>query len=65
MAWHDKSPWRAKRLEQTHRMEQIAEIVQRFEQAAISAPMAIEKIREVLEPRIVKVGKTHTPEVKS
>jgi hypothetical protein len=65
MAWHDKSPWRTKRLEQTHRMEQIAEIVKRFERAAIAAPTAIEKIRELLEPRMVKVGNEHTPEVKS
>jgi hypothetical protein len=56
---------RRSKLEQTKRMEQIAEIVQRFDRAAISAPMAIEKIRELLEPRIVKVGEGHTPEVKS
>jgi hypothetical protein len=56
---------RRPRLERTKRMEQIAEIVQRFERAAISAPTAIEKIRELLEPRIVKVGDGHTPEVKS
>jgi hypothetical protein len=61
MAWHDRRP----KLEQTKRMEQIAEIVQRFDRAAISAPTAIEKIRELLEPRIVKVGEGHTPEVKS
>jgi hypothetical protein len=61
MAWHD----RRSKLEQTKRMEQIAEIVQRFDRAAISAPTAIEKIRELLEPRIVKVGEGHTPEVKS
>jgi hypothetical protein len=56
---------RRSKLEQTKRMEQIAEIVKRFERAAIAAPTAIEKIREVLEPRMVKVGNEHTPEVKS
>lgn len=65
MAWHDRSPWANKRAEQTARMDEIAKVVRRFEQAAIAAPTAIEKIRDILEPRVVKVGKGHTPEVQS
>lgn len=65
MAWHDRSPWGSKRAEQTARMDEIAKVVRRFEQAAISATTAIEKIRDILEPRVVRVGNGHTPEVQS
>ena len=63
--WQHNTPWRLKRVEQNQVMDQIVEIVKRYEAAAISAPRAIGKVRELLEPRIVKVGDTHTPEVQS
>lgn len=52
--------------ERAERMLAIGSIYRRWEEGAISTPMAIEKVREAIEPVVVRVGgHTHTPEVQS
>lgn len=52
--------------ERSERMTAIVDICRRWNVGRISTPTAIEKIREVLEPVVVRVGgQTHTPEVQS
>ena len=52
--------------ERSERMEAIVEICRKWNVGRISTPTAIEKVREVLEPVVVRVGgPTHTPEVQS
>lgn len=57
--------FRAEAAERSERMQAIAEICRRWNIGRISTPMAIEKVREIVEPVIVRVGGQHTPEVQS
>jgi hypothetical protein len=44
----------------------IGSIYRRWEEGAVSTPTAIEKVREILEPVVVRVGgHTHNPEVRT
>jgi hypothetical protein len=65
MAWHDVPPWTAKRAESEELMQQVAEVVRRWHVRRISGNTAVEKVRELLEPLRVRVGKAHEPEVQS
>lgn len=51
--------------ERSERMEAIVEVCRKWNIGRISTPMAIEKVREIVEPVIVRVGGQHTPEVQS
>jgi hypothetical protein len=58
--------WRRQSAERSEQMVAIVEVCRKWNIGRISTPTAIEKIREVLEPVIVRVGgQTHTPEVQS
>ena len=52
--------------ERSERMEAICDVCRKWNVGRISTPTAIEKVREILEPVVVRVGgHTHTPEVQS
>ena len=58
--------WRQESAERSERMVAITEIVRKWNVGRISTPTAMEKIREVLEPVVVRVGgQQHTPEVQT
>lgn len=57
--------WRQESAERSERMEAISEIVRKWNVGRISTPTAIEKVREIVEPVIVRVGGQHKPEVQS
>ena len=64
---NDLAPdWRQESAERSERMLAIVEVCRKWNVGRISTPTAIEKIREVLEPVVVRVGgPTHTPEVQT
>ena len=58
--------WRQEAAERSERMVAICEICCRWNVGRISTPTAIEKVREVLEPVVVRVGGAqHKPEVQT
>lgn len=58
--------FRQEAAERSERMEAIVAIVQRWNVGRISSLMAIEKVREIVEPVVVRVGgQEHRPEVQS
>lgn len=57
--------WRQEAAERSERMEAIVEICRKWNIGRISSPMAIEKVREIVEPVVVRVGGQHRPEVQS
>ena len=62
----DHPAWRPVAAEASVRMERIGELYRRWAAGRISTVMAEEKVREVLEPVVVRVGgPTHTPEVQA
>jgi hypothetical protein len=62
----DHPAWRPVAAEAAERMARIGELYRRWAAGRISTVMAEEKVREVLEPVVVRVGApTHTPEVQS
>lgn len=62
----DHPAWRPVAAEAAERMERIGELYRRWAAGRISTVVAEEKVREVFEPIVVRVGgPTHTPEVRS
>jgi hypothetical protein len=52
--------------ERAEKMLAIGSIYRRWEEGAVSTPTAIEKVREILEPVVVRVGgPQHNPEVRT
>jgi hypothetical protein len=66
--WSDRTPWERKRQEQAQKVDQLAELIERFKAGGISFRKLADQIDTVIhgEPeRIVRVGRTHNPEVRS
>jgi hypothetical protein len=62
----DQPAWRPVAAEAAERMERIGELYRRWAAGRISTVVAEEKVREVFEPVVVRVGgPAHTPEVQS
>ena len=58
--------WTPHAAEQSERMEAIGRIYRRYADRKLRSWEAIEKVREILEPVVVRVGgPQHTPEVQT
>jgi hypothetical protein len=73
MSWHNETPWAAKRrraaeqkAEMVRRIDEIEALVGRVRSGHVSEKTALDQIEEIARDgveAIVKVGRTHTPEV--
>jgi hypothetical protein len=66
--WSDRTPWERKRQEQAEKVNQLAELIERFKAGGLSFRKLADQIDSVIHgqpERIVRVGKGHTPEVQS
>jgi hypothetical protein len=62
----DQPAWRPAAAESAERIQRIGELYRRWATGRISDVMFEEKVREVFEPVVVRVGgPAHTPEVQS
>lgn len=69
MAWHDKSPWAAKRDDANKAAEAklaaVRRIIDDVSGGRLTPTKAVTAIEEAITDRIVRVGQTHTPEVQT
>lgn len=73
MPWHSETPWAAKRrraaeqkAEMVRRIDEIEAVIGRVRTGHVSEKKALDQIEEIARDgveAIVRVGRTHTPEV--
>lgn len=66
--WSDRTPWERKRQEQAEKVNQLAELIEQYRSGGLSFRKLADRIDGVIhgEPeRIVRVGNTHKPEMRS
>lgn len=67
--WSDRSPWEAKRAAQKEKVEQLGQLLERYQAGGLSFAKLADQIETVIHgqpDRIVRVGlNKHNPEVQS
>ena len=60
-----RTQWSEEAASRSERMEFIGDVYRRWRCGRIATFKAEELVREILEPRIVRVGEAHKPEVQT